>query len=702
MADISRISMGGVEYDIRDKVLELQVGSREPNGGMGYVILSKDKAFAEQVTKANTIYEIRYDFDLDGAIITLPKSCSIFFNGGSLVNGKLKGEDAVEFNKYCIDSSLDIAELTLANNEFNISDRVHGEALEDYIEYISSLPYPVSITSHGNSDMITREVVIQSETTLHDMQILLYSPALDYSVCLLLEGNNINLVNCSVESNSERHGFIRLNNATNILIKRCVFNKLADSNYSGYNIFCNTKATDIHIEDCEFYNTRWAVIFNDAVSEKGEDFRTFKGVTYTGSIGYGLYVSGCRFKLRDMANDVSFNGVGINTPDFGFRLARYENNVFETLIESGTADVEQIPFHMVNVTDGIFLNNSVYQLNEDEYGCVSAIHLEYCHNCRVISNYARKCQSAFHFGSCDNSIMANNMSDSCQTGINLNSPNVANTFIKVLNNAVSGAYFTILAGLIEDSEISGNTLDGVEDTLRAAKNVRFQNNRFSGINTYPFISTTESFSGLVFENNTYKTKKLETFVTMDSVAVFHENDTAGIIGYVRNPNGYFKNRKSFILTKDHEIFIPTPLKDGYYTRALFSYPSYPPQVEQQEDGLIFYNRTARQIQVYDAQKGGYVAYDGGNPTKYGVLDNIPTSKLNVGDQYFDTTNNRPLWWNGQEWIRYNGLSINYPGVGTTAQRPTGMGQGFLYIDTTLNKPIWWVGGKWIDATGASV
>jgi hypothetical protein len=29
-------------------------------------------------------------------------------------------------------------------------------------------------------------------------------------------------------------------------------------------------------------------------------------------------------------------------------------------------------------------------------------------------------------------------------------------------------------------------------------------------------------------------------------------------------------------------------------------------------------------------------------------------------------------------------------------------KGFQYFDTTINKPIFWDGAKWIDATGATV
>lgn len=66
--------------------------AQDPNG-MGYVILRKNKTFAEQVTAANTIYEIRYDFDLNGGSVTIPAGCVLMFKGGALTNGTVIGQN---------------------------------------------------------------------------------------------------------------------------------------------------------------------------------------------------------------------------------------------------------------------------------------------------------------------------------------------------------------------------------------------------------------------------------------------------------------------------------------------------------------------------------------------------------------------------------------------------------------------------------
>lgn len=63
--------------------------------GMGYKILrrnimdGKNILTQDMVNQPHTIYVVQYDFDLDGAQITIPENCILKFDGGSLSNGKL-------------------------------------------------------------------------------------------------------------------------------------------------------------------------------------------------------------------------------------------------------------------------------------------------------------------------------------------------------------------------------------------------------------------------------------------------------------------------------------------------------------------------------------------------------------------------------------------------------------------------------------
>lgn len=84
------------EEDITTDGIVLKFKDREYNAdgvsGMGRIILRKNikktgDGYKNILTQdmfiqSNTIYEVRYDFDLNGAEITIPKGCVLDFQGG--------------------------------------------------------------------------------------------------------------------------------------------------------------------------------------------------------------------------------------------------------------------------------------------------------------------------------------------------------------------------------------------------------------------------------------------------------------------------------------------------------------------------------------------------------------------------------------------------------------------------------------------
>ena len=83
------------EEDLTQHCKVLKFKDRSTSAGKGYKILRKNwvGSFnileATEVSLADTIYEIRYDFDLNGQEITLPKNATLLFNGGTFNNGKV-------------------------------------------------------------------------------------------------------------------------------------------------------------------------------------------------------------------------------------------------------------------------------------------------------------------------------------------------------------------------------------------------------------------------------------------------------------------------------------------------------------------------------------------------------------------------------------------------------------------------------------
>lgn len=74
--------------------------------GLGRKILRKNISsnknilLQSAVNQSNTIYEIRYDFDLNGATINLPVNCILDFQGGSFKNGILIGNSSSVISIY--------------------------------------------------------------------------------------------------------------------------------------------------------------------------------------------------------------------------------------------------------------------------------------------------------------------------------------------------------------------------------------------------------------------------------------------------------------------------------------------------------------------------------------------------------------------------------------------------------------------------
>lgn len=182
----------------------------EDDGGMGYVILRKNKTFAEQVIFGNTIYEIRYDFDLNGSEVSIPQNSILRFNGGCLKNGILTGRNTMIEG---IPSFHDITPDGTYNSEFKISWFESGE----YSKIIENLSKTSSIL-YIDKD-VRCEYGIKLYCNVNGNGVLQFvSNAIDYAVeaigefdidKLNIDCTNVNVCKCGFFSekswNTTRH-----------------------------------------------------------------------------------------------------------------------------------------------------------------------------------------------------------------------------------------------------------------------------------------------------------------------------------------------------------------------------------------------------------------------------------------------------------------------------------------------------------------
>ena len=135
-----------ISFDSENK---LQLSDRsyipEQFSGKGYKILRKNTVDGknvltqEMINEENTIYEVRYDFDLNGNTINIPNKCVITFKGGSFKNGIVNGNNTtVNDQKYLYCKTIGI---------FN-----------NYINYNSSFNDKIFISNQNEFDELTDKI----------------------------------------------------------------------------------------------------------------------------------------------------------------------------------------------------------------------------------------------------------------------------------------------------------------------------------------------------------------------------------------------------------------------------------------------------------------------------------------------------------------------------------------------------------------
>lgn len=79
----------------------------------------------------------------------------------------------------------------------------------------------------------------------------------------------------------------------------------------------------------------------------------------------------------------------------------------------------------------------------------------------------------------------------------------------------------------------------------------------------------------------------------------------------------------------------------------------------------------------------------------GSTEDRPKNNLSMASIYIDNGISLPLIYDGDKWIKFDGTDANIINKGPTSQRPTNAPEGFRYFDTSINKPVWWNGTEWV-------
>ena len=147
-----------------------------------------------------------------------------------------------------------------------------------------------------------------------------------------------------------------------------------------------------------------------------------------------------------------------------------------------------------------------------------------------------------------------------------------------------------------------------------------------------------------------------------------------VIEYIKSSNNQYSNVVSFLFTEDSKS------KRGFYLST-----NKDSEINKENPLIVtlFFTPLYHLTQILDGDKNWEINNSGYTKDVISI-NNYPFSYLensNIVNNYRET------------------LDKN---IGNTSNRPIRASKGFQYFDTTINKPIFWDGTKWIDATGATV
>lgn len=238
--------------------------------GMGYLVLDKEATFASQVTTANTIYEIRYDYDLNGQTVTLPANCVLKFNGGRLTNGTINGDVNVEgeylstlnaqvfvgginFNLYQNDASINTSFIGMIPNDSTAATYNANLLLKIINSGKNVIVDNIYYIDHTNSIPLSRELVISGITD--NAELIFTSSYTNRKVFEMNAGSSLKLRSLSLISNTFSYLILNQNVdylINSIVIQNCKFEASWRIQFTGADI--DYSQTEFGIKEFVFTN----------------------------------------------------------------------------------------------------------------------------------------------------------------------------------------------------------------------------------------------------------------------------------------------------------------------------------------------------------------------------------------------------------------------------------------------------------------
>lgn len=649
----------------------LKFKNREANAAnfqsKGYVILRKNLRLVNgvvkniltqnMINKPNTIYVIRYDFDLNDETIEMQEGCTLKFEGGCFKNGILEGN-----NTHIVESKEQLFDSIILRGSFDVP-----------FLYYDNFGVIADTEDNNNSDIINKTNDFIKSTNINT---LTFAASLYYiNKQIVIELNpreeTLNMIGHSVtikatESFSEdyllRINYTSFGTTTKTLINGLTFN-------------CNVLTGGINIPNGNCIKIHNVAITNVGVNKNGILISSgnelhFANSRITGNnkgncFGICFHTSDCsadNIIMIDVKTAIYQSGSSNIYSDIHAWVSSQHNfQGSEFLLIGGGAayldrcscDTYQIAIYSINnpyisFTNSIFFQNTdvVTASGETSASIIIAEHLKAFYSFTGCNMPSFKFQ---HFSNNDTEI---------KKYCNFIGSNILGTYypftgIKEIPYAKYDDYY----GSYVDGIVTSNTMRAIPKLIPASNGHLF---RFFNINnwmgqSYNFFC--EWYGKPIF----FMVSCLNNKICVRSI---------------------FGNPPVKFFIKDELFYIYCPKIENTPYNVLLTVGNY---------GFTDMGEKTPDDSYTEITCDKII----GNSTER-------PPKISEGYEYYDTTLKKKILCNGTDWVNLDGSLLNIKKSGTTAERPANVEIGFIYKDTTLNKLILWEGTKWVNLDGTEL
>lgn len=662
--------------------------------GMGYKILrrniidGKNILTQEMINQPYTIYVVQYDFDLNGATITLPEGCMFDFQGGSISNGFLEGKientharpewfhsPKDEDWSAAIQQALNVCPtVKLSDKIYNISKKIvlniynsligcgHARSIilsqiDDGYAIYCNLDDDFNPLSTPYATMQIKDLDIRYKYSgWQETEYLEYYP----NAHAIVSDGYINIENVFISHFN----------------KIIVFPVYAD-NVRLYNIRADDRARlknpqyDAHKD----FNVKWESNGDNTVIDNCYNmnfyFSNNPNITFRNGIQCGVYLY--------YANAFVFGLHNEDTVHYKIRLQDSTSTFIKCYFHRNPLNVDEKSIftfkresssNFLIIQDCVF-NNHGYVKDQVYIQEPTCIYVENKNaDVRIINSYVS---------------VSSNHGDIYYK---------QNVFIKEKGTiyevpSMNGRYYN---GIVCASSITNKLSYYFYEnniSLIPAKRIYFTYNNTLRIGDYKYelYEVLDKARKIITKSShSYSINRLENdkVIRLDLFSTIYSNSTAML-------------RRTFNSDERHKIYLPL-LACG--TAILI------------DDGeTIVGNPTKWEIDdedekynIIDEQSPVGFIYQNNGMNVTVLLKEIPTEGQWVaGDSAY--VKGHKYQYDGTNWLDKNGIIANTRKQGNSENRPTNVPAGFYYFDTSLNKPVWKKNddtNEWVDASGVTV